>query len=359
MSPLLRSGPARVLLAPLLAACSGACATLLDPGPPVLRIRTDTVVATVRDARGRTLGTTPLRTRLPARRRQTLVLTAPGYDSAVVTLGSRVKDALPTLINPLSWPVDAATGAYWTHDPAALDVHLTPLASSSSTDAPDAPDAPGETGETGEVSDPVAALVLAAFADAAQAAGCEPMLVDAWRDAARLLAQADTAAVPDSVRREAAAEVLRASPEIRDLCARPSPRVEELRSIRETVARPPPPAPEVPDLSAAPVFFGPHEWDVLGDSTRARLRALGTRLADTPVVLLVEGFADGAELRHRELGYQRALSVIRALRAGGLSPDCCVVVSHSGDPAFLSASAAVPPRLNRRVTLTLSYRESP
>src|SRR5688500_14678493 len=101
------SFPFRALTAPLLTALGTAgCATLLDPGPPVLRIRTDTVVATVRDSAGRTLGTTPFRARLPARARQELVLTAAGYEPSVVAIGRRVKDVLPTLVNPFSWVID-------------------------------------------------------------------------------------------------------------------------------------------------------------------------------------------------------------------------------------------------------------
>jgi outer membrane protein OmpA-like peptidoglycan-associated protein len=339
-------------VAPLLALlCSGACATLLDPGPPVLRIRTDTVAAVVRDAHGRTLGTTPFRARLRARRQQTLVISAPGYDSAVVTVGWRVKDVLPTLANPLSWPVDHATGAYWTHDPDVLEVRLSPAGRAGSVAAGDS--------AAGPVSDAVAAVVLAQFADAAQAAGCEPLLVGAWRDAARVLAESDdpSPAVPDSVRALAAEEVRRAAPEIRELCARPSERLEQLRALRESLANAPDgPAREPPVL--APVYFGAGEWEVRDDSVRARLRALGGRLAEAPVTLVVEGFADDGELRHREVGYQRALSVIRVLRSAGLPADCCVAISRSGDPQAVAAGGALP-RLNRRATLTLDYRGAP
>ncbi|HEV3050782.1 MAG TPA: hypothetical protein VGX50_10755 [Longimicrobium sp.] len=350
--PLLRRPPARAVLAPLLALLSGACATLLDPGPPVLRIRTDTVVALVRDAHGRTLGTTPFQARLRARRQQTLVISSPGYDSAAVTVGWRVKDVLPTLVNPLSWPVDYATGAYWTHDPDVLEVRLSPLRRTGSLAASDPAAAP--------VSDAVAAVVLARFADAAQAAGCEPLLVDAWRDAARVLAESDapSPAVADSVRALAAEEVRRAAPEIRELCARPSARLAQLRALRESLADASEgPARDPPVL--APVYFGAGEWEVRDDSVRARLRALGGRLAEAPVTLVVEGFADGREPRHRELGYQRALSVIRVLRSAGLPPDCCVAISRSGDPQAVAAGGAPAPRLNRRATLTLDYREAP
>lgn len=391
MSPL--PCPVRALLAPLLAGlCSGACATLLDPGPPVLRIRTDTVVATVRNDRGDTLGTTPLRIRLAARPRQTLVITAPGYDSVAMLVGRREKEDLPTLINPLSWPVDAATGALWRHEPAVLDVRLAPSARREpppdlstqvplvapplpavpnpppggateraqpprDSPTPSTPDGaePRNAGDPVRVPDHVAAVVLREFADAAEAAGCEPLLVGAWRDAARVLQAADSAAPTEDVRRQAAAEVDRAAPELRELCATPGPRVAALRDIRERLARDEAPAADgVPVLS--PVFFAPDEWNVRDDSVRARLRALGARLAGAPVTLVVEGFADGAELRHRELGYQRAAAVIQALREGGLPADCCVALSHSGAGAL---AASADPRLNRRVTLTPTYRETP
>lgn len=326
---------ARAALAPLLAAVCGGCASL-DPRPPVLRIDTDTVVATVRTTGGRTLGTTPLRTRLRAREGQTLVLTAPGHDSAVVTLGWQARNVMPTLINPLRWPAVAGIAAYWRHDPGVLDVRLVP---------------------TLVVTDAVAALVLAEFADAAEAAGCEPLLVDAWRDAARVLAQSGTPAppLPDGAHRPVASEVARAGPELRELCARPSPRVDALREIRERLARRDGDAADGAPPLLASVFFGADEWEVRDDTVRARLQALGARLAGTPVTLVLSGYGDAAELPHRELGYQRAMSVIRALRAGGLPADCCVMLSRSGDAGFLAAFGAADPRLNRRVTLSLDY----
>lgn len=384
--------PARAVAAPLLVLlCSGACATLLDPRPPLLRIRTDSVAATVRDADGRTLGTTPFRGRLRARRQQTLVITAPGYDSAVVTVGWQVKNALPTLLNPLSWPVDAATGAYWVHAPDSVDIILSPsrhavpagpapdavvtvsggvpgVSAATPVDVPpfsvplpgvpsvNTPTLPGEgaSDRKDAVSDPVAAVVLAEFADAAEAAGCEPLLVGAWRDAARVLAESGPGAPADSVRAAAAAEVLRAVPEIREICARPSPRLEQLRAIRESVEAPANASPGSPPV-LAPVYFGAGEWEVRDDSVRARLLSLGARLSNAPVTLVVEGFADAGELRHPELGYQRAQSVIRLLRSAGLPADCCIAISHSGEPL----AGAPDPRLNRRATLTLDYRRTP
>jgi outer membrane protein OmpA-like peptidoglycan-associated protein len=350
MSLLLRP-LARVLVAPLLALFSGACATLLDPGPPVLRIRTDTVAATVRDANGHTLGTTPFQAPLRARHRQTLVIAAPGYDSAVVTVGRRVKGILPTLVNPLSWPVDAATGAYWTHDPGVLDVRLAPTrqAMDSIRDA-----AAGDS-----ISDAVAAVVLAEFADVAEAAGCEPLLVGAWRDAALVLAASDSSTPPSSLLAFVAEEVRRAAPEIRELCAHPGPRMAELGAIRRRLSDSATDVASGPPLALAPVYFGVDEWDVRDDSVRARLHALAARLAEAQVTLVVEGFADPAELRHQELGYQRALSVIRVLRAAGLAADCCMAISHSGDSQALGEAAGRDPRLNRRVTLTLDYRGTP
>ena len=386
------SGPLPVgaALAPLLAAiCSGACATLLDPGPPVLRIQTDTVAATVRDASGNVLGTTPFRARVPARERQTLVVTAPGYDSAVVTVGRRVKEDLPTLINPLSWPVDAATGAVWRHDPNVLDVALVPRrdgeaplsllpslpAGSSGPPLPLVPPAASlpsllplpplpqarreeraeeRADDVADVPDAVAAVVLREFADAAQAAGCEPLLVGAWRDAARVLARGDTVAPADSVRRQAAAEVAQAATELRDLCTRPSPRVERLRAIRERLAVPPDTATPDSAFLLSPVFFGPGEWEVRADSVRARLRALAARLVDAPVTLVVVGYTDAGEVPRRELGVQRARSVVRELWAAGLALDCCVVEVR--DPAQGDAADA---RLNRRAVLTLDYGDEP
>ena len=395
----------RAVLAPILAAfCTGACATLLDPRPPVVRIHTDTVVASVHDARGHRLGTTPLRARLRARERQTLVVTAPGYDSAVVVIGRRPREDLPTLINPLSWPIDGATGALWRHDPNVLDVPLVPAAgrdapppplpspslpplpspslpplpspslpplpppalpSLPSLPVPSLPPLPPLTqaqreeraSDAADVPDAVAAVVLREFADAAAAAGCEPLLVDAWRDAARVLAGADTLPPPDSVRRQAAAELGLVAAELRDLCTQPSPRVARLQEIRERLQAPPDTtAPDSAPL-LAPVFFGPGEWDVGEDSVRARLRALAARLADAPVTLVVVGYTDEGEMPRRELGVQRALSVIRELRKAGLASDCCVVEIR--DPAPPEDGVAADARLNRRVVFTLDYRETP
>jgi outer membrane protein OmpA-like peptidoglycan-associated protein len=348
---------ARTLIAPLLAAFAvSGCATLVNPRAPVLRIRTDTVVATVRTARGDTVGTTPLEARLFPREQQALVLTAPGYDSAVVTIGRRARDDLITLINPLSWFIDGATGAAFVHDPAELDITLSPSPVVTPVVTP-VTDEPEE-----EVSDAVMALVLARVADVAEEVGCEPMLVDAWRDAAYVLAHPDSAAqpVPDSVRVMVAEEAERVRPEMQEICARPSPRVDELRQIREAVQD----TTVVPDespLVLAPVYFGPNEWQIRDDSVRTRLRALGARLAEEPVTLVVEGFADGAELRHQELGAQRAMSVIRELQAGGLPADCCTAISHSGGRGETGTTGTngADAWLNRRVTFTLDYERSP
>ncbi|HEU0301196.1 MAG TPA: hypothetical protein VFR37_17150 [Longimicrobium sp.] len=302
------------------------------------------MVATVRTARGDTLGTTPLQTRLRPRERRELVLTAPGYDSAVVTIGWRTRDNLVTLINPAAWIIDGITGAAFVHDPETVAVALTPSP---------VPDEPVE-----ELPDAVMALVLDELADAAEDAGCEPLLVEAWRDAAHVLANADPSAepVPDSIRRMAGEEADRVAPEIREICARPSAKVDALRRLRETLEDTVVAVAESPPL-LSPVYFGPDEWEIRDDSVRMRLRALGARLRDEPVSLIVEGFADGAELHHVELGAQRAWSVIRELQAGGLGANCCRSASHSDDPdARVGAGEAW---LNRRVTFTLDYERSP
>lgn len=331
----------RTLIAPLFAAfCLGGCATLANPRPPLLRIRTDSVAATVLTARGDTLGTTPLAVRLRPRERQNLVLTAPGYDSSVVTIGWRTRPVLLSALNPLFLVVDGLTGAAWVHDPDSLDVIMTP--------------SPVAEGPVEELSDTELALVYDEFANMAEAAGCELLLVEALRDAAYVLGSADSAAqpVPDSVQRVAEEEVERVRPEVQDLCTQPSPHVDRLRQIRESledtttvvVANEPP--------LLAPVFFAANEWEIRDDSVRARLRALGDRLADEPASLIVEGFSDAAELRHPELRAQRAWSVIRELQAGGLARDR-IVFSHGGDDPFMADAAEA--RLNRRVTFTLDY----
>lgn len=344
----------RALIAPLLAAVLvSGCATLTHPRPPVLRIRTDPVEATVRTARGDTLGTTPLAARLRPRREQHLVVTAPGYDSAVVTVGWRTRPVLLTLLNPLSVVVDGITGAAWVHDPETLQVAL--VRSASADPVPDEPiaEAPAE-----ELPDGVMALVLAELARVAERAGCEPLLVEAWRDAAAVLSAANSAVrpMPDGAMRMVAEGVAREEPRIREICARPSARVDQLRQIRETMEDPAVAAAESAPL-LSPAYFGVDEWEIRDDSVRTRLRALGARLRDEPVSLIVVGFADEAELRHQELGFQRAMSVIRELQAGGLGLECCRIASHSGDPAARVGAAEA--RLNRRVTFILDYQRSP
>jgi len=193
------------------------------------------------------------------------------------------------------------------------------------------------------------ALVLSVFADSAQGAGCEPLLVGAWRDAALELAAAEPDPLPDSVRQLAAEEVGRAMPRIRELCAQSTPRVERLRQIREELAAAP------VDTAAgaplfAPVYFARGDRAVRDDSVRRRLRALGRRLVERPLpmTLVVEGFAGDDEAPG--LGLARAEAVAAELRRGGLAISCCVAAGRrasAGDGAF-----------QRRVTFMLDYQET-
>lgn len=335
----------RSILPALLATLSlSACATVVAPHGATLRIASNPPGATVLDSAGRVLGTTPLRVSLRARERQRFSLFAPGYDTAEVTVGRRVREVLFSLLNPVALAVDIASDAWWEHDPARIAVALRPRP------------------EPERLDDREVAAVLTVFAAAAEAAGCDTLLVGAWRDAAIELGGGTAAAELDSIRRFAAEEVGRAAPELHSLCAARTPRLERLREIGQALraGAPPEPADEAP---LAPVYFERGRWEVRDDSVRQRLQAAGRRLAASglPVRLVVEGFTDptGTEALNRELAYSRANAVIRELQRGGLSHDCCVALSHPAPSAHAPVAGDTPEaRLARRVTFSLDYREA-
>jgi outer membrane protein OmpA-like peptidoglycan-associated protein len=308
----------------LAALCAGACSTAIAPHGAMLHIASDPPGATVLDSAGRTLGITPLHATLGR-----FSLVAPGYDTTVVIVGQRpasfrVQVALQRLEEPLVVP------------PPPVPERLT---------------------------DREAAVVFAAFAEGAARAGCEPLLVDAWRDAAQALDPAHSASPRTELRALAEEEVARVDSTLRRLCAHPGPLVERLRRIRlgEVPATPVEGTAEL----LAPVYFGFGEWTVGDDSVRARLRALGRRLAASPmpVRLTVEGFADpaGDPARNDAIALRRAHAVINELLLGGAPPACCVAASRgSSAPAVAGAAGNAPgARLNRRVTFSLDYREAP
>lgn len=341
----------RATLPVLFAAfCTAGCVTAVAPHGAGLHLLSDPPGATVLDSAGKTLGTTPLRATLRAREQQRFSLSAPGYDTAVVTVGRRVREMLLTLLNPFSLVVDIASGAIWEHDPSRLSVTLRP----SRVAAAGTPAA--------RLSDAEMAAVLTAFSAAAEAAGCDTLLVGAWRDAALELGDSSAAPVPDSIRRFAAEEARRASPEMHSLCATRTPLLERLRHVGRAVRPGAPPEPAADEAILAPVYFGLGRWEVRDDSLRRRLQDAGRSLAASglPVRLVVEGSTDasGSKAVNRELGYARANAVIRELQRGGLPRDCCVAVSSAARTGTSSAAADAPEaRLARRVTFSLDYRE--
>ncbi|HET7461710.1 MAG TPA: hypothetical protein VFJ82_10710 [Longimicrobium sp.] len=327
----------RLLPAALVAAFSAlACVPPAIPHGSTLTVQTDTVRATVL-ADGRVLGTTPLRVRLHNRATQRLTLAAAGHDTAQVTVRRRARPLLIGRINPFTLAVDDAAGRGWRGTADTLELRL--------------------RGHE-RLDDAVLAEVLTRMADRAQAAGCEPLLVDGWRDAALQLRHGTPAAAPDSVGRLADEAVESAMPRVRDLCARPSERVERMRAIREIIERGAPPSGEGPPF--APVFFDSNRWTARDDSVRARLQALGRRwaAAHLPVRLVVEGYTDpsGTEALNHELGYARANWVIAELRRGGLPAECCMAVSRGPDPAAAAGGRAGWPRA-RRVVFSLDYQK--
>jgi outer membrane protein OmpA-like peptidoglycan-associated protein len=345
------------LSAPFLAAlCASACATVVAPRGATQRIASDPPGATVLDSAGRVLGTTPLRATLRTRERQRFSLFAPGFDTAEVVVGRRVREVLISLLNPFAWPVDGLSGAWWEHDPGRVSVRLRTATSVTP---------PPAEADTTRLDDHEAAVVFAAFAAGAARAGCEPLLVDAWRDAALALDPQGAASPQAELRALADEEVAKSDSTLRRLCARPGPLVERLRQIRtgEAAATP---APGTANLFG-PVYFGFGAWEVRDDSVRARLRALGRHLAASPmpVRLRVEGHADpaGRAARNDTIALLRAQAVIAELLRGGAPASCCAAISHGAAPETLAvagASGSAPgARLNRRVTFSLDFREAP
>ncbi|HEV7588586.1 MAG TPA: PEGA domain-containing protein [Longimicrobium sp.] len=328
------------LWAALAALALCACIPAYVPHGTTLVVRTDSVRATVRDARGRPLGTTPLRVQLRGGRHQ-LVVSAPGYDTVVIATHRSARPVQLAALSPYALLVTGAEGTVWAGEARAVEVALRPAARLSGAEV---------------------AAVLTAFAAAAEGAGCDTLLVGAWRDAAIELGGGTAAVVPDSIRRFAAEEAGRAAPEMRSLCAARTPLLERLRQIGRAVRPGAPPEPEADEAALAPVYFELGRWEVRDDSVRRRLQAAGRSLAASglPVRLVVEGFTDprGSEALNRELGYSRANAVIRELQRGGLPRDCCVAVSHPGAAAGRTFAADTPDaRLARRVTFSLDYRE--
>jgi len=325
------------------AALAALAATACVPPPYVphgsgLTLTTDSVRATVL-AGGQVLGTTPLRVHLRGRAVQVLAVAADGYDTVTLTVRRRARPLLVGTLNPYTVEARGAAASEWREDAGALALRLRPEP---------------------RLSDAAMAEVLTRYADQAQDAGCEPLMVDGWREAATRLRHG-TAPPPDSVRRIAAEEVRSAAPRVRELCARPSRSVEHLRRIREVIqsARPGAPREDAPPF--APVYFDPDRWTVRDDSVRARLRALGRWLAEQrlPVTLVVEGFTDptGSEAVNRELAYSRANAVIAELRrGGGLPAECCVAVGRGPDLVAAGEGAGPSPHA-RRVTFSLDYRQ--
>ncbi|HYJ78548.1 MAG TPA: hypothetical protein VEW03_03005 [Longimicrobiaceae bacterium] len=324
----------RLTLCALAAALSTAACSTPSGRTSALTIFTEPATATVHDGSGRVLGTTPWTTPATARDYSEYLLSAPGYDTTLVTVGT----APPGLGGGPRLHTHTVAASALGPGPVLARVQMQPTAPQP---------------DTARLSDTEAAVVFAAFADGAVAAGCEPLLANAWRDAALLLAGgAPPPAGADTLREAAAAEVARAAPRLRELCARRTPRMERLREIRLRLERPP--ETEAEATPYAPVYFDSGSYQV-PDSVRERLRGLGRALGAAPmaVTLVVEGFTDGSDdERLRELGFQRARAVIAELRAGGLPADCCLLTSGG----VAEDAGVAGGRWSRRATFSLDYR---
>lgn len=324
---MLRPAHPTLFLALLVTACGTASGGSLS-----LTIASEPTAATVHSSAGEVLGTTPWTERVAVREYREYVLTAPGFDTVLVTIGPPGHpDARRLHTHTVAWAAGEHAGR------TVVPVQLVP--------------SPPRVGED-SLSDAEVAVVFAAFADAAVRAGCEPLLADVWRDVALLLSRGEPPpSGADSIRGAAGRELAREEPRLRELCARRTPRIDRLREIRLRTSEPVEPEGASP---FAAVHFAPGSYAV-PDSVRPRLRELGRALAAGPmaVVLVVEGFTDGSETeRLRELGFQRARSVIAELRAAGLAADCCVLTSGG-----VAADAEMDGgRWSRRATFALDYR---
>lgn len=346
----------RILFAVLLLGTSG-CATVLTSKRSPLSVRSDTVKATVQDVNGIQYGTTPLDTILPAGARQ-LVLSAQGYQPLEVSVGRRLKRiTYLNLINPLGWLLDLATGAAWEHSPRRVERQLVALPSIS--EQPPAKDS---------LSSEVEAEILRLFSDAVEESGCEPYVTYAWRDASSQFRSAVLGTpVPDSTLLIIRQEIESVRQEVQELCSRTNPLIRELGEIRGRLeGQLPPEELDSTFLLFEPVYFDFGSWEIGDHSVRKKLREIGAQLAQDslPVVLIVQGFADpiGSHIKNRELGFARAMAVIREIRSAGLPADCCLALSFGEEQERLIVPTAGADsegaKLNRRVTFSIDYRET-
>jgi outer membrane protein OmpA-like peptidoglycan-associated protein len=336
------------------------CATLFTSRAPQLDLAVNTDSAAVLNATGERIGAPP-QIRLPPTSRRVLQITAPSHDTATVIIGRRLKRvALLNLINPIGWIIDFSTGAAWTHTPQSATVELT---QNVVTPEPPLPDPAWDH--------PIQAEILRQFALEMERSGCDSSIVRLWEmDRERYLDEEGAAApLPDTLRDVITEAINARRQDIVTLCAAPSSLALRMREHRlESNEGTPAVDGEIAPLTA-PVYFSFGEWRIVDPRDSQRLRDLGRSLASLaegplPVTIVVTGFADsvGSSLKNRELGFQRALEVIRLLRDGsGLPANCCIADSYGEEMRFQLApgkSGRSPDALkNRRVEFSLDFPE--
>jgi outer membrane protein OmpA-like peptidoglycan-associated protein len=285
---------------------------------------------------------------------------------------------------PSAMAVDLLTGAAWDRSPSAAPPPAPLPPPARSAQAP-ARDMDAEITADPALASLAATLLLRQMARAADAAGCNRVISEAWLDESELVRRpsavsaADSVAVDERVERE----VEEARAELGRLCARSNPLLDSLAAVQQLAARPAtepayleseagaPEAPAAPEALCRAAAFGecitfplfsaelPAGAGPGLDSLAARIRAV--RL---PVVVVIVGTADerGDPGVNRGLGHARATAVRDALVRRGVPADRLAVESCGSEARCqLVPGAAGESRgaeLNRRVILQLRVRES-
>lgn len=405
---------------PLLA----GCATVFTPRDPPLTLRTRPDSVTVRHTDGRVLGMAPV-SDLRVRPADSLELSRDGWRPSRVPLGRRLRtsfgfnaivpgvlaigaleagaDPGDVLLLGLAVPagalIDLLTGAAWEHQSRELDVALVPLAGAPLAIAeparppvaPALPASPATAPPPGlpppALSPPdlplnparatvAATLLLRGMAQAADEAGCDPVVAETWLDESDLVGGAGAVSRDDSVLigRKVQMQVDSVRAELRTLCARSNPLLDSLRAARTALSVGPAAdsgrdAMTPARLCAASAFghcitfasgsaeIRPAHQPALEDAA-PRIRSL--RL---PVLVIVEGTADpsGDPAGSHRLGLARAAAVRDALVRLGVPAEWLAAESCGDEPRCQLVPGATGPapgaELNRRVAFHLRMRE--
>lgn len=293
----------------------------------------------------------------------------------VVTFGDddRVLPALSIAITS-AMAVDLLTGAAWERPPRPPRAPPRP----PPPPPPPARDIDAEIARDSALAATAATLLLRHMARAADGAGCNRLVSEAWLDQSErvrrpgAVSAADSAAIDARVRGEAAD----AGDELRRLCARSNPLLDSLAAVQAPAAPAPPeaeaePAADDPAVLCRAGGFGecitfdrfsaeiqPRFEPVL-DGMAARIRAL--RL---PVLIVIVGTADdeGDSVRNHGQGLARAVAVRDALMRRGVPPEWLYVESCGAEARCHlvpgAAGNAADAELNRRVMFHLRLKET-